>query len=135
MKYLLLQQTASQSTGRPSVNQHFSSHRNSFIFILSLLNMNSTDKLLFYYCKTAQIHHKKCGTFALPKPSISTNNCRTYQLKNSFIAVKSACLLLPHRRSRTFRYALGRLRHEQNSTLVAEQTAIFSVCSFLRVNM
>lgn len=55
--------------------------------------------------------------------------------KNSFIAVKSTCLLLPHRRSRTFRYALCRLRHEQNSTLVAEQTTIFSVSIFLRINI
>lgn len=33
------------------------------------------------------------------------------------------------------RNSLGAFRHKQDSTLVAEQTAIFSVNSFLRVNI
>ena len=33
------------------------------------------------------------------------------------------------------RNPLGAFRHKQDSTLVAEQAAIFSVCLFLRVNI
>lgn len=38
--------------------------------------------------------------------------------------------LLPHRRGRAFRHTFSTLRHKQDSTLVAEQTAISSIFAF-----
>ena len=43
--------------------------------------------------------------------------------------------LLPHRRSRPLCHTFRAFRHKQDSTLVAEQTTIFSVYIFLRVNI
>ena len=40
-----------------------------------------------------------------------------------------------HCRGLALRNSLGAFRHKQDSTLVAEQTAIFSACIFLRVNI
>lgn len=51
------------------------------------------------------------------------------------LSFSSLLTLLPHRRSRTFCHTFGTFRHKQDSTLVAEQTTIFSVYIFLRVNI
>ena len=42
---------------------------------------------------------------------------------------------LIHSSGLTLRNSLGTFRHKQDSTLVAEQTAIFSACIFLHVNI
>ncbi len=72
--------------------------------------------LLFHF-----IEHLLTGR-VLPKQTLK--RCNSASLR-----------LLPHRRSRPLCHTFRAFRHKQDSTLVAEQTTIFSVYIFLRVNI
>lgn len=63
------------------------------------------------------------------------STCMDATVVRGFMPDGTVMILPTHSRGLALRNALGAFRHKQDSTLVAEQTAIFSVCSFLRVNI
>lgn len=71
------------------------------------------------------IYFESLHTWNLPI-MIMSGKAKTYQVIHEVI---------PHEGDSQVRNALGTFRHKQDSTLVAEQTTIFSVSIFLRVNI
>lgn len=95
-----------------------------FVFLMKIL-IYLTDVVI-------QIQPRRKGEYC-----ISVDMAALPSHTEHFSALDGGLLILRYaqRRGGTLRDALGAFRHKQDSTLVAEQAAIFSVYPFLRVNI